>query len=151
MGVSGYLSKPIDRENVLATVKRWLGVDGSRVLIVDDNPAIRDLYSRYLGGSDYVIEMAGDGIEALEKFDVHRPDLILLDLMMPNMDGFQFVDQLRIREQLGVPIVVVTAKDITDEDRLLLNGAVEMVVSKSDFDRKKLEHLITQLVDQSLH
>lgn len=150
MGVSGYLSKPIDRDNVINTIKKWLGIEGSRVLIVDDNPAIRELYSRYLSDTNYVIELAGDGLEALEKFEANRPDLILLDLMMPNMDGFQFVDQLRIRDQLGVPIIVVTAKDITDEDRSVLNGAVEMVVSKSDFDRKKLEYLITDLVNQSL-
>ncbi len=122
----------------------------TNILMVEDNELNRDMLSRRLKRKDFEVACALDGESGVEMARAQKPDLILMDMSLPGMDGFQFVDQLRIRDQLDVPIIVVTAKDITDEDRSLLNGAVEQVVSKSEFDRKKLEQLITELANQTL-
>ena len=64
-----------------------------------------------------------------------RPDVIILDLMMPKMDGFEFLDELRARpDWQDIPVVIITAKDLTEEDRNRLNGGVERIIQKSDRD-----------------
>jgi CheY-like chemotaxis protein len=71
----------------------------------------------------------------MESLAASRPDVIILDLMMPKMDGFEFLDELRSRPELqNIPVVIVTAKDLTEEDRNRLNGGVERVIQKSDRD-----------------
>ena len=71
----------------------------------------------------------------VEAITAARPDVIILDLMMPKMDGFEFLDELRARpDWQNIPVVVITAKDLTDEDRNRLNGGVERIIQKSDRD-----------------
>jgi CheY-like chemotaxis protein len=84
---------------------------------------------------------AGDGQEAVASLATARPDVIILDLMMPKMDGFEFMDELRRRPDCQeIPVVVITAKELTDEDRDRLNGGVERIIQKSDRD-EMLRHL----------
>ena len=78
---------------------------------------------------------AENGQVAVEPLTAARPDVIILDLMMPKMDGFEFLDELRRRpDWQDIPVVVITAKDLTDEDRNRLNGGVERIIQKSDRD-----------------
>jgi CheY-like chemotaxis protein len=78
---------------------------------------------------------AEDGRVAVNSLIAARPDVIILDLMMPKMDGFEFLDELRSRSDWqDIPVVVITAKDLTDQDRDRLNGGVERIIQKSDRD-----------------
>jgi CheY-like chemotaxis protein len=91
-----------------------------------------------------------NGREALERLAQAMPSLILLDLMMPVMDGFEFVMQVRKEPAWrAIPIVVVTAKDITDEDRQRLQGSVVGLVEKRGFGREELLEQIRELVTRT--
>ena len=91
------------------------------------------------GGIAIEAEDGRAGLAALERLGEQRPALILLDLMMPEMDGFQFVEEFRRRSAWQtVPIVVVTAKDLTSEERARLNGSVERVLQKGRYHRDEL-------------
>ncbi len=79
-----------------------------KILVVDDTRNVQILISDFLGSQDYEVILASDGVEALEIFHAHAPDLILLDIMMPNMDGYQFITHLR--KESDVPVIMITAK-----------------------------------------
>ena len=78
------------------------------ILVVDDNPQITNLLHQYLQAQGYSVETAGDGVEALERVAAREPDLILLDAMMPRMDGFQFIQELRCHQD--IPVIFLTAR-----------------------------------------
>ena len=112
LGATDYLTKPIDRERLLAILRRYRP-DGptAPVLVVDDDPAARDMLRRTLEREGWPVEEAPDGRAGLALVAARTPALILLDLMMPEMDGFEFVDALRRNEAWReLPVVVVTAK-----------------------------------------
>jgi CheY-like chemotaxis protein len=95
----------------------------------------------------WTVTEATNGRVALESLESAVPDMILLDLMMPEMDGFEFAHRLRDRpDWRAIPVIVLTAKDIDDEDRLRLNGFVEKVLQKGDSDGVALLREITALV-----
>ena len=78
------------------------------LLVVDDNDQITNLLHQYLQAQGYAVDVAGDGVEALERIADRLPDLILLDVMMPRMDGFEFMQELR--RQHAVPVIFLTAR-----------------------------------------
>jgi CheY-like chemotaxis protein len=93
------------------------------------------------------VREAENGRAALAAVAIEHPRLILLDLMMPEMDGFQFVEELqRQHAHHTIPIVVITAKDITVEDRLRLSGYVEKILEKGALDREELLREVHELV-----
>ena len=101
------------------------------ILVVDDDPALRELLRRTLEPEGYAVLEADDGRSALARIEERVPGLILLDLMMPHMNGFELLAELRARpEWRGIPVVVVTAKDFTPYERQRLNGQVERVLTK---------------------
>jgi CheY-like chemotaxis protein len=109
------------------------------VLVVEDDAATRDVIRRTLEGDGWQVTEAQNGRVALEAVSTKVPDLILLDLMMPEMDGFEFVAELRRNDAWKrVPVVVVTAKDLTREDRERLDGYVRRVFQKGAFSRDEL-------------
>jgi CheY-like chemotaxis protein len=113
IGVSDRLVKPISRE-MLLQVLEGLGVSEGTVLIVDDEPDALQLFGRMLSGSehDYRVLLARDGEEAIGVLEQYRPDVILLDLVMPNMDGFQFLEKRRGDAAWAeIPVIVVSARD----------------------------------------
>ncbi len=134
LGATDYLTKPVDRARLAEVLGRIrCGNAPCQVLIVEDEPVIREMMRRMLEEEGWAVTEAGNGRQALECLAVSRPELILLDLMMPEMDGFQFIEALRQRspeQQIDVPIVVVTAKELTQEDQKQLNGSVERIVKK---------------------
>lgn len=102
-----------------------------KILIVDDEPFNLDLLEQELGDYDYAIERAGDGVEALEKTQSFEPDVILLDYMMPRMNGLEVVKRLRATpEHQGIPVILLTAK-ATQEDKVAgLDAGADDYVTK---------------------
>lgn len=148
LGASEYLTKPIERKKLAALVKRYVPTPSSgSVLVVEDDAPTRTLLHRALTKAGWSVTEAENGRVALECIAQERPALVLLDLMMPEMDGFEFLDALRRTETKdAIPVVVITAKTLTDEDRRRLNGGVERVVQKHALDSQALLHEIRALV-----
>jgi CheY-like chemotaxis protein len=148
LGATEYLTKPVDRDRLGAVIRklRRPAVPG-HVLVVDDEPDVRDVLVRTLERQGWTAATANDGCDALEAVAAQPPDLILLDLMMPRMDGFEFVAELRKRpEWRAIPIVVVTAKSLTNGDREMLEGHVQKVLRKGDFSHDQLLNELRDIV-----
>jgi PAS domain S-box-containing protein len=140
LGASEYLTKPIDRKRLASLVKRYVPSPAAGpVLVVEDDAGTRALLGKALGKAGWQVTEAENGRVALEQMQTSQPALILLDLMMPEMDGFEFLDALRRQQpRRDVPVVVITAKTLTEEDRKRLNGGVERVVQKNALDAESL-------------
>lgn len=140
LGAADYLIKPIARERLRAILARHRRAGaGARVLVVEDDDATRAMLRDMLAKEGCEVELAEDGVAALAKLDAAKPDIILLDLMMPRMDGFELVEALRARpETAAIPIVVLTAKDLSDGERARLAVETEKVLRKSLHSRSEL-------------
>jgi CheY-like chemotaxis protein len=140
LGAADYLIKPFNRDRLRAILARHRrAATGGRVLIVEDDAATRALLREMLVKEGCAVDVAEDGLAALARVEAETPDLILLDLMMPRMDGFQFLEALRAKPGKGaIPIVVLTAKDLTDRERQRLAGEAEKVLRKSLHSREEL-------------
>jgi CheY-like chemotaxis protein len=120
LGAAEYLVKPVGKEVLLETIRRHIGPgsDGpAKVLVVDDEPGTRELLKETLESDGYIAVLAASGREALEALHVIPVSAILLDLIMPEMDGFELL--LRMKEDPGlrnIPVLVLTAKDLTDNE-----------------------------------
>jgi CheY-like chemotaxis protein len=132
LGASDYLTKPIDRDRLTMVLRKYERAGAPRrVLVVEDDGLTRAALRRVMENEGWEVVEAEHGRMALERSADRVPDLVLLDLMMPEMNGFEFLEALRARESWrAVPVVVITAKELTDEDRRRLNGGVERVVAK---------------------
>jgi CheY-like chemotaxis protein len=149
LGAADYLTKPIDRARLLAVLSKH--AKDSPVLIVDDDPDVRTLLRRMLEREGYRVTEAEHGRTALARLTHDLPGVILLDLMMPEMDGFEFLAELRRHETAyAVPVVVVTAKELTDEDKRRLNGSVERILQKGSMSRDALLAEVHRLVAGSV-
>jgi len=112
---------------------------------------MRDVLQRRLEKEGWKVIEAENGRVALERMAERRPDLILLDLMMPEMDGFQFLEEIRKRaEWHSIPIIVITAKELTIEDHQKLNGSVEKILQKGGYSREDLLREVRDLVTASM-
>jgi hypothetical protein len=147
LGATEFLTKPVQRAQLVQLLERLASEDGERrALVVDDKLENREVLRRALEQEGWQVSEAENGQVALEKLAEQTPSLILLDLMMPVMDGFEFVMEMHKRDSSSaIPIVVVTAKDITEEDRRRLNGDVVGLIEKRGLDR---EALLAQLREQ---
>ena len=135
LGAADYLVKPVDRAKLVETLTGICGATAGRALLVDDDEVVRRSVRQALEPIGWNVAEAENGQAAIESLTAARPDVIILDLMMPKMDGFEFLDELRGRpDWQGTPVVIITAKDLTDEDRNRLNGGVERIIQKSDRD-----------------
>ena len=145
LGASDYLTKPLDRERLLSVLNKYRR--DAPVLVVDDDATLRELLRRILEGAGYTVVEAENGRVALERLGTLAPGVILLDLMMPEMDGFDVVAEMRRHEAWRtIPIVVVTAKELTVEDRQRLNGYVERILEKGAYTRDTLLAEVRDLV-----
>ncbi len=133
LGAADYLTKPVDRSRLVAALNRHVTVHKRRVaLIIDDLADNRTMLNHALTQVGWTSVEAEDGLAGLEAFAEHQPQLILLDLMMPEMDGFEFIRILRQRpDGKDVPVIVITAKDLSPEERESLRTGVENVIQKS--------------------
>ena len=132
LGAHEYMVKPVERKLLSGHVKRlYRGDMGTDVLIVDDDYATRRLMRRYLQRDGWSVRTAPDGREALDAVIEERPGLILLDLMMPVMDGITFLQHLRSQSRWDdIPVVVTTAKDLSRDEVKQLEASVSQVISK---------------------
>ena len=140
LGVFDYLAKPVDWQR-LAQVMRRLQLDQHKqpILVVEDDPATRDQLERTLRKAGWTVLTAVNGRIALEIVQTHEPALVLLDLMMPEMDGFEFLTHFRKESRFSqTPVIVLTAKDLTAEDRQRLNGRVSDLITKQGFVAKQI-------------
>ncbi|MDT8369244.1 MAG: response regulator [Longimicrobiales bacterium] len=138
LGAAGYLTKPVRKERLLEVIHHFADAD-TRVLIVEDDPDTRSIIRRTLEGVGCTVTEAENGRIGLERVHQDRPSLILLDLIMPEVDGFGFLEELQRRPEVReIPVVVITAKDLTDEDRARLNGGVERILAKGTDLRQEI-------------
>jgi signal transduction histidine kinase/DNA-binding response OmpR family regulator len=146
LGATDYLTKPVNRQRLSRILKQYsCGSPPCPVLVVEDDPAMRASMRRMLKKNGCRVTEADNGKSALERMAEERPSLIFLDLMMEVMDGFTFVEHVRTHsEWRSIPIVVVTAHDLTAQDRKRLNGSVETILQKAG---KSAEELLGQVVD----
>jgi CheY-like chemotaxis protein len=148
LGAADYLMKPLDRERLSAVLNRYACQHPPcPVLIVDDDPDTRQILRQALERAGWLVSEATNGREALDSIRERTPELILLDLMMPEMDGFAFMAELGNNpEWRRIPVVVLTAKDLTDTDRERLNGYVERVLQKGSYNRQQLLEEVRRVV-----
>jgi signal transduction histidine kinase/DNA-binding response OmpR family regulator len=148
LGATEFLTKPVRRDQLVTLLDRHATEGGRRhALVVDDKTENRELLRRVLGNEGWRVSEAENGQAALEAVAKDPPALILLDLMMPVMDGFEFVREMRRRDPPSeIPIVVVTAKDITDEDLRRLNGGVMGLIEREGLDQDALVEMLLEQV-----
>jgi GAF domain-containing protein/DNA-binding response OmpR family regulator/anti-sigma regulatory factor (Ser/Thr protein kinase) len=153
LGVTDYLTKPIDWKRLTEILRRYRRSGATcRVLIVEDDAHTRKMVRTRLEKQGCPVIEAENGRVALERMAERLPDLILLDLMMSEMDGFQFLDQFRAHEAWRtIPIIVITAKDLTAEDRQRLDGYVETVLEKGTYSPEALLREVCDLVKAPVH
>ncbi|MEE8142788.1 MAG: response regulator, partial [Planctomycetota bacterium] len=152
LGATDYLTKPVDWERLAVILQKYRCTHPPcPVLIVEDDGDMREMLRRRLEKEGWVVTEAANGRVALERVADNRPELILLDLMMPEMDGFQFLEEVRKRQEWrSIPIVVVTAKELTPEDNLRLTGSVEKILQKGAYSREELLRTVRDLVAASI-
>ena len=152
LGATDYLTKPVDRDRLHIALARFHTPDEPcSVLLVEDDPATREIMVRTLENADWQVSEAGNGREALEQLSKQKPRLILLDLMMPVMDGFDFLLEMRAKpEWQDIPVIVLTAKDLTEEDRRILSGRVNQIVEKGAGTHQQVVDLIHQVIDTAM-
>ena len=148
LGASGYLTKPIDPARLAAILRKHTHIGRTApVLVVDDDPAARDMTRRLLKREGWDVVEAENGRVALQRVAERTPSLIVLDLMMPEMDGFDLITTLRnTRTWQAIPIVVVTAKDLTEAESQRLNGSVERILRKAAHGRDELLRAVREQV-----
>ncbi|HVZ44075.1 MAG TPA: response regulator [Ramlibacter sp.] len=139
LGAGAVLQKPVSRDDLLAAFEEVGVLSGERqtkVLVVDDDPKAVELLATYLDRPRWTVLRAHGGREAIECAVRERPDLIVLDLTMPEVSGFDVVEDLRNRaETAATPIIVLTSRTLDADDRATLNGLVAVVLHKADFDQ----------------
>lgn len=151
LGAIDYLIKPINREELIRTLKRHgltVRPEGSpvHILVIDDEPKTVELVSAVLESEGYCVRKAYGGQEGIDLATSQEHDLIILDLMMPKVDGFDVVEELkRHARSKDVPIIISTAKDLTEEDFLRLRGKVESIAQKGKFSKEALLEVIKRI------
>ena len=152
LGAADYLTKPIDRERLVAALRRYCrDGDARTVLVIEDDAATREAVCRTLEGDGWTVDDAEHGRAGLERLAERVPGVILLDLLMPELDGFGVIEEVRARPAWrDVPIVVMTAKDLTEEDHRRLDGSVRAIVEKAGESRDTFLAEVRELLAPSL-
>lgn len=133
LGAAEYLVKPVIRKNLVDVVKRTLlKVPGKQIMIVEDDTDMANLMIALLEEENYQVRHYSDGQSALQQLEINRPSMIVLDLIMPGMNGFEFLRLLRGKRGYGdLPVVVLSSEELTDEVKLELDSVAAEVISKS--------------------
>lgn len=153
LGVTDYIYKPVDREKLVAALTRCVRYgDTAPVLIVDDDAGQRDLLKRTLEKDGWETIRAHNGRAALEAVRSRKPSLIILDLMMPEMDGFELIHALRKNpDTREIPVVVLTAMDLSNADRAMLASSKTEILKKGASSRDEMLKIVKDLVQSTAH
>ena len=147
MGAAEYLTKPIDRDRLATVLLRYRGEKENIALVVEDEENSREVTRRMLESEGWRVREARNGREGLEELARGIPSIVVLDLMMPEMDGFQLLDELHAKKEWkDLPVLVVTAKELTAEDRARLNGHVDRVLQKGSYQKDELIEQVARMV-----
>ena len=140
LGATDYLTKPVNWNKLSDILKKHqILSDSHSVLIVEDDEVTSEMLKKNLKKINFKVKTATNGKKGLEVVKNSKPGLILLDLMMPEMDGFEFAEQLREnKDWIDIPIVVITAKDLSKEDHSRLKGNVETIMQKGSYSKDQL-------------
>ena len=151
LGAVAYLTKPIDRDRLIQIIRRFKApAEPGRVFVVDDDPAQRERIRSWLEPQQWVLVEAENGQVALERLNDGLPDVILLDLMMPKMDGFQVIAALQKHPVWRrIPVIVVTARDLTADERARLTSGIEAILLKETFSPANLIERVRYAVAKS--
>jgi signal transduction histidine kinase/DNA-binding response OmpR family regulator len=151
LGATEYMTKPIDRERLIRLLQSISSPIARKVLLVDDDDIMRESVRRVLEQEKWEVALASNGRVALEHLAESCPDVIVLDLMMPEMDGFEFLVEIRQRpEWRDIPVLVLTAKDLSVEDQKRLNGYVERVMQKNASELDELLRELGRMLPRSI-
>jgi signal transduction histidine kinase/DNA-binding response OmpR family regulator len=148
-GASDYVSKPIDGSRLLPILERHKATrDQSHVLVVEDDVPSRELIVRLLDREGWPVLQAENGRKALEILQAHTPSVVLLDLLMPELDGFSVLREMRANPAWrDIPVVVLTSLDLTSEVRRFLEQQTERVLQKTSYSRDQLLKEVRDFVD----
>jgi len=139
LGATDYLTKPIDWQRLVTVIRRNVHNGANKLLIIEDDEPTREMMRRNLEKGGWVVSEAINGRKGLAALEIAPPDLILLDLMMPEMDGFDFMREMRRSPHCRkIPVIVVTSKDLTEEDKRLLQGEVSQILRKGSYTMDEL-------------
>ncbi len=140
LGATEYLVKPVRPRELLSVLRRLMRPAPGPILAVDDDAAMRAVLAATLRGQGFPVALAGSGEEGLERAQADLPAAIVLDLMMPGMDGFEMLERLRANSRTAlVPVVVFTGKELTlDEKRWLTERSAALL--------RKAPHVTEDLV-----
>jgi CheY-like chemotaxis protein len=153
LGVTDYIYKPVDREKLVTALTRCVRYgDTAPILIVDDDATQRDLLKRTLEKDGWETIRAHNGRAALDAVRTRTPSIIILDLMMPEMDGFELINTLRKNpETREIPVVVLTAMDLSNADREMLSNNTTEVLKKGASSREEVLKIVKELVQSTMH
>ena len=148
LGADQYLQKPVDRDQLVNTITLFKDkMKNNNMMIVDDISDNREIVKRHLKDYNFNFYEAENGKDAIEKLLSKPCDGIILDLMMPIMDGFEFLSKIKEYDKLkNIPIIVLTAKDLTKDEVIDLNDSVSLVIQKSELSDKTIKELVNNLV-----
>ncbi len=140
MGAANYMTKPVDRKSLAQILAKYRCPNPPwSVLVVEDDADTRELMRTMLERAGWGVSEAENGRVALERVAANRPTLILLDLIMPEMDGFEFAVEMHLSAEMrSIPMIVLTAKDLTTEDLIRLDGSVHSILDKRGCSREEL-------------
>lgn len=142
LGAADYLLKPVDREVLARVIQRVVRNNardqrGRSVLVIDDDPVILELMEAVLRPEGFEVLKAKDGRHGLQIARERNPDLVVLDLLMPDMNGFEVADEMHgCPETASIPIVVLTNKSLSREEKDRLNGRIIAIRQKGEFHRE---------------
>jgi len=143
LGAADFLAKPFAAGELHAALQRALPTGRGSVLVVDDEESVRALVIETLAGTGYELREAADGEEALERIAARRPDAIVLDLMMPKLDGFAVLERLQGDPATRrIPVIVLTARALMAAERSLLQRRAVSLLEKNDYSGEELRSLV---------
>ena len=148
LGAAEYLTKPVDRDHLVKVLDKYRDrAAAGPILVVEDNPDNREALCRALVNKGWQVTEAENGRVALDRLAETATAVIILDLTMPEMDGFEFLDEMRkVPDWADIPVIVLTARELTDLERSQLQGQVEKVIQKGTLGRDAILHEVRRLV-----
>ncbi len=138
LGACEYIVKPVEPDRLLSVVQRVLTPGGGDILVADDDPATRELVCRHLRGAGFMAAEARDGADALLRARIAKPAMLVLDLGMPNVDGFDVLRRVR-EDKMDIHVVVLTGKELNEAERQVLREGLARVILK---DGGALEEIV---------